>query len=83
MNPEPFTLRELIWMAEGCQRERWGRASSLMALLANCHKDPKKGRPARPSDFNPFAGSGGRRRGIPLTRETFGMLKNLIKAQKK
>ena len=26
----------------------------LLALVANCHRDPKKGRPMRPSDYNPF-----------------------------
>lgn len=25
-----------------------------MALLANCHRDPKKTRAYRPSDFDPF-----------------------------
>lgn len=68
-------------MAEACQRDRWGRTSSLMALVANCHKDPKKGRPARPTDFNPFARRRGGGRGIRLTRQTFGMLKDFIGAK--
>lgn len=29
--------------------------ASLMALFANAHRDPKKGRPFRPADFDPFA----------------------------
>jgi len=29
--------------------------SALLALLANCHRDPKKTRVFRPSDFDPFA----------------------------
>ena len=43
MNPDPFTLRELVWMV------------SLMALAVNLMRDPKKGKAASPADFNPFA----------------------------
>jgi hypothetical protein len=42
-------------MAEGRARDAWGRTSSLMALLANYHRDPKKSRAYRPSDFDPFS----------------------------
>jgi hypothetical protein len=41
-------------MAEAKNRDAWGRTSSLMALLANCNRDPKKARAYRPSDFDPF-----------------------------
>lgn len=40
-------------MAEG-QRERdWSLLSSLMSLVANCHRSPKR-RAFKPSDFNPL-----------------------------
>ena len=42
-------------MAEGRQRADWARMSSLMALLANCHREAKRSRAFRPSDFDPFA----------------------------
>lgn len=42
-------------MAEGRGGFEWGRTSSLMALAVNLARDPRRGRPARPSDFNPFA----------------------------
>ena len=42
-------------MAEARAKDEWARTSALMALLANCHRDPKKTRALRPSDFNPFA----------------------------
>lgn len=29
--------------------------SALLALVANCHRDPKKTRALRPADFDPFA----------------------------
>ncbi len=35
----------------------WQRTASLMALLANCHRNPKKSKPYKPSDFYPFAES--------------------------
>lgn len=42
-------------MAEGRQVAEWGRTSSLMALLANCHRDPKRrSRPFQPADFSPY-----------------------------
>ena len=42
-------------MAEGKQRDEWARTSSLMALIANANRDPKKHRAFRPTDFDPFA----------------------------
>lgn len=42
-------------MAEARQRESWSRTASVMALLANTQRDPRKTRPFRPSDFDPFA----------------------------
>ncbi|MBW7905353.1 MAG: hypothetical protein LC135_05055 [Phycisphaerae bacterium] len=29
--------------------------SALMALTANCHRDPKRSRALKPKDFDPFA----------------------------
>ena len=42
-------------MAEARQRHDWQIASSVLALLANCHRDPRKSRALRPGDFDPFA----------------------------
>lgn len=42
-------------MAEARQRDEWARTSSLMALVANANRDPKKHRALKPSDFDPFA----------------------------
>ena len=38
-------------MTEGRDRFAWSVASSLMALIANCHRD--KGKTFSPCDFNP------------------------------
>ncbi len=42
-------------MAEARQRDEWARTSSLMALIANANRDPKKHRAFRPTDFDPFS----------------------------
>jgi hypothetical protein len=41
-------------MADAASRDRWQHTASLMALLANCHRDAKKSRAFRPKDFHPF-----------------------------
>ncbi len=55
VDPGPLTLRELTIMLEGRQRHDWSVASGLMALVANTQRDPKRSRPLKPSDFDPFA----------------------------
>ena len=42
-------------MVEGRGKFEWGIASSMMALLVNLNRDPRKGKAAIPADFNPFA----------------------------
>ena len=40
-------------MAEARQSEDWNHTAAILALLANCHRDPKKTRPFKPADFHP------------------------------
>jgi len=50
-------------MAEGVQMLQWGQTSSVLAMLANANRDPKKKpSPFRPEDFNPWAGRERRRK---------------------
>lgn len=42
-------------MAEAKSRERWMHTSQLLSLIANVNRDPRKGEPFSPSDFNPYA----------------------------
>ena len=42
-------------MADAASRDRWNHTASLLALITNCHRDPKKARAARPRDFHPHA----------------------------
>lgn len=59
-------------MAEGRERSEWARASVLLALIANAHRDPKKCRPYGPEDFDPYRVNGEpSEKGRELLREMF------------
>ena len=60
-------------MAEGHGRDAWGRLSVLLALVANCHRDPKKHRAFRPSDFDPFTRESGK--AVELNQDNIDLLK--------
>ena len=53
LDPGQFTLRELLWMADSRQTDAWNHTAAVLAMLANTHRDPKKTRPFKPSDFHP------------------------------
>ena len=53
VDPGPLTLRELVWMAEARLQAEWAQTSSVMALIANANRDPKKHGPFKPGDFDP------------------------------
>lgn len=40
-------------MTEGKSRHDWNQTADLLALTANCHRDPKKSRPFVRGDFHP------------------------------
>jgi len=63
-------------MAEGRQRHDWSQTASLMALIANTNRDPKKHRPFKPSDFDPFAVK--KRIGIQITKDNIAMMRNFF-----
>jgi len=68
-------------MAEARGREAWNHTSAVMALLANIHRDPKKHRAFRPSDFNPYETK--RKTGMPIDAGNIGVLKKaFIKTRK-
>lgn len=60
-------------MAEGHGRDAWGRLSVLLALTANAHRDPKKGRAFKPTDFDPFGKEPGEV--VQVNRENIGLFK--------
>ena len=53
VDPGPFTLRQLVVMAEAKSRQAWNHTSAILAMLANVHRDAKKTRAYRPADFHP------------------------------
>jgi hypothetical protein len=50
----PYTLRELVTMAQARCKLAWAQTSLIAALVVNAHRDPDS-EPARPEDFNPLA----------------------------
>ena len=64
-------------MAEAKGKHDWGIASSVLALLANAHRDPKKKpTPFSPADFNPYLAR--RAVGIKLDAGNIGFLKQVF-----
>jgi len=41
-------------MSDARLRERWTHTASVLAMLANTHRNPKKSKPFKPGDFDPF-----------------------------
>lgn len=59
-------------MARARDRQQWNHTASLLALLATAWLR-KRGRAAKPREFNPYErGRGGR--GVPVTKRTLGWL---------
>lgn len=53
MNPDEYTLRELICMVDARGRFEWNQTSTLIAVVINLMRDPKK-KAVTPKMFNPF-----------------------------
>ena len=60
-------------MAEGRSRERWNHTAAILAMQANCHRDPKKRRrPFAPGDFLPKEEAAIRRtKDLTILRDVF------------
>lgn len=56
-------------MARGKSRGLWQHTSSVLAILANVHRDPRRTKAFKPSDFDPTTTR--RRRGGGIGREQF------------
>ena len=54
-------------MAEARGREAWSRTSAVLALIANVNRDPKKTRPYKPGDFDPYSAREKREEAIEVT----------------
>ena len=62
-------------MAEGRARDAWYHTSVVLAMLANTHRDPKKGKAFEPDDFNPYSQKTSRPDVIVVTKENVSLLK--------
>ena len=68
-------------MAEGLGRERWAHTSILCVLIANDNRDPKKHRPFKLSDFDPYARMD--RRSMQVAgKESLALLREALEARK-
>ena len=67
-------------MAEGKRRHDWDQTSNLLALLANCHRDPKKTRPFTWQNFHPMEAESATRpcKGIKITSANISILKHVF-----
>ncbi|HUU30836.1 MAG TPA: hypothetical protein VMY69_01895 [Phycisphaerae bacterium] len=63
-------------MADARGRDEWGRMASLMALIANVNRDPRRCRAFKPADFSPYEAR--RSDGIRVTRENLRLLKQVF-----
>jgi hypothetical protein len=61
-------------MGEARSQVLWNHTSSILAMLANIHRDAKRSRIYHPSDFNPH----GKKRPQPRTMVGIGALKHVF-----
>ena len=69
-------------MAEGRAKDAWQHTSSLLALIANVNRDPKKTKLFKPSDFNPTLQTS-RPDVIVVDKENVSLLKQMFTGDKK
>lgn len=68
-------------MAEARSRREWNHTSAILAMLVNVNRG-KKGRRAKPSDFNPHMRRGGLS-GSPKPKGNIRILKDVFVDRKK
>ena len=70
-------------MAEGRTKDNWQHTSSILALVANVNRDPKKTKAFKPSDFNPTLNQSSRPDVIVVDKENITLLRNLFTGDKR
>lgn len=58
-------------MADGRQKSDWSHTSSVLCILANINRDPKKSRAYKPQDFNPTIKRARRGKGRAVSFDKF------------
>ncbi len=69
-------------MSEGRAKDQWQHTSSLLAMIANVNRDPKKTKEFKPSDFNPTLNQS-RSDVIVVTKENASLLKTMFTGDRK
>lgn len=69
-------------MAEARAKEKWQHTSSLLCLIANVNRDPKKSRAFKPSDFNPFETKRLRPDAITVNKDNIHILREAFTGRK-
>jgi hypothetical protein len=64
-------------MAHARQQDGWNHTASVLAMLANVNRDPKKRRAFKPADFHPIPAARRAESPPPLKGE-IGMLKKVF-----
>lgn len=71
-------------MAHSKCRHDWNLQSSMLAMTANCHRDPKERKqPYTPADFNPMVESKPQRDGVRICKANRSALRALFGGNKK
>lgn len=54
MDPAPFSLRELVWMAEHHQSTQWNHTSLIVATVLNARLGVKRQHLVKPQRIHPY-----------------------------
>lgn len=64
-------------MAEGKRSEEWTWWSEMLALTANCHRNPQKSRPFVAANINPYRAKAKRSGGKLSVKEFVGAMRGV------
>jgi len=77
IDPGPYKLRELCWLADGRNRAEWDQTALMCSALFNQIRDPKRKRlPFAPSDFHPYHET--QRPGLKLNKRNRPILRKMF-----
>lgn len=75
VDPNPLTLRELIWMVGARRQDQWSHTAAVLALTANVHRNPKKrSKPYSPAEFHPLV----ERKPVTISKSGIRVLKRVF-----
>jgi len=69
-------------MSEGAGRERWQHTASILCMIANVNRDPKKTKAYKPEQFDPYAIAERKERRPVADKESLELLRDTLMAWK-